>query len=578
MGDEILDKLRAALALVETLKAENDLYKDNFEKLKSSHETLMMKHEDAIRENDVALKEKDLANQESQQTLMFWKAQLEEREQELDAIKAKASSFAYIRDELEQSQRGKWQLMIKECDKYREMYYKSKREVESLRLDNDQRAAAFDRSTKDLKREQAEQIKQWEARLVILQQSMDAESDTERLRVCQREKKELELRVSSLLSELDELRAVKEQLKVDYEQMERVHKRQLAEHLSEAKNLASERDSLVCRLSSLETELKATLNRQDDLLTENKAITKELDKTKSRLEESAHEFNVAVSDMKVAALKERNDSQNQINVLQERISELKAASKTLNMTIQDLRNKLSNSEKEYLERIRLVREEEWSKISSIECEKSEEQDRLKREIQDLIAQNDTVNSSNRTLIAEKEHMSSELSHSQAKCHDLDVQLSTASNSLDMYKRESQVLSEKVTALEALVKTQSVDLDTLQDQFDKERQAFLHNLERQKNAIVQERFQLGQRIEALTKENIQALEKIHELDGIIVQQRKIFETKLLSLRDKAKSYKAESLDLRKSLEEEHKQSRQQLDEMRRKQAGFMNFLKAEGLAT
>ncbi len=45
-----------------------------------------------------------------------------------------------------------------------------------------------------------------ESKIVLLQQEADETSDIQRLRICQREKTELELRVKSLIQELDEIR------------------------------------------------------------------------------------------------------------------------------------------------------------------------------------------------------------------------------------------------------------------------------------------------------------------------------------------------------------------------------------
>nr|KAJ3420617.1 hypothetical protein HK105_005467 [Polyrhizophydium stewartii] len=394
----------------------------------------------------------------------------------------------------------------------------------------------------------------------------------ERLRVCQREKTELELRVSSLISELDEVRAEKEQLTLEAKQNERTFKRQLAEQLSEAKNLQAEKDSLLARLASVEQDLSHSMRRQDELTTENASLTKELDKTKSRLEQSVHEFN----DMKLATLKERDDSNNQISQLKEKTVELKSSIKTLNGTIQDLRQKQSSSEKEFMERIRLAREEEWSKISALESEKSEEHDRLKKEIQELTAQQDALHAANRGLVAEKEHLQSECGHLQTRSQELDTQLSATSGNLEVYKRQSQTLSDKVASLEAALQSRTHDLETVQDQLDKEREAHMHNMERQKHALVQERFQFTQRIESLTKDNVQLVEKIQELDALLDQQRKLLEGKILTFKEKAKAYKAEAGTLRKSLEDEHKRSRRQLDEMRQRQQSFMTFLQTEGL--
>jgi hypothetical protein len=118
----------------------------------------------------------------------------------------------------------------------------------------------------------------------------DQTSDLERLRSCQREKTELELRATALLGELEELRAEKEKLRLDIEQEERTHKRQLADQIAESKLYHSEKESLKSKSDSQEEDLRVSVRKQDELQQENTKLKRELDRTVSRLEENGHKF------------------------------------------------------------------------------------------------------------------------------------------------------------------------------------------------------------------------------------------------------------------------------------------------
>ncbi|KAJ1339751.1 hypothetical protein BSLG_005657 [Batrachochytrium salamandrivorans] len=293
--DDILDKLRAALALVETVKQDNECYCENFEQLKEAYATLQTKSEEAAKEYKVALKEKEIAEQRHHQIIAVLKQLVDQRDTEMDHIRAKMESTST----------------------------RAMPEIKEIHI------------------AKLEEVKQWEARFLTLQQSLDAESDTERLRIVQREKVELELKTTMLLSELDEVSNIlvmdsrvqilqianiytnviqcnlnklgeKEQLRLEYEQNLRSHKRQLAEQLGEAKVLQTEKDSLQANVASLEQD-------------------------------------VNISDMKMTVLKERTENQNVVGDLKDKIVELKSSIKTLNSTIQDMSHKICHSEKEHME-------------------------------------------------------------------------------------------------------------------------------------------------------------------------------------------------------------------------------------
>lgn len=69
-------------------------------------------------------------------------------------------------------------------------------------------------------------------------------TEISQLRSYQRENGELSLKVNHILQELDETNAVKESIKLDYEQRERVNQRRFVEQTSIIKSLQVEKDSL----------------------------------------------------------------------------------------------------------------------------------------------------------------------------------------------------------------------------------------------------------------------------------------------------------------------------------------------
>ncbi|KAJ1342609.1 hypothetical protein BSLG_002707 [Batrachochytrium salamandrivorans] len=569
-SEHILDKLRDALALVETVKAESECYKNNFEQLKENYATLQGAHEEVERKCSVIEKEKKKA---LLRRSIFWKQLLSEQGSELDQLKKQVHSQKSVEElrlellaELDKSQKMKWELLNKDSEKYRELYYKTKRDVEALFLEKEQMKIHFDRDVKDIQSSKIQEIKIWEMRFLTIQQSIDIESDTERLRVVQREKLEIELKTTLLLSELDEVRQVhfffalksvilwvffsfkyagaeKEKNKLDYEQSCRSHTRQLAEHLGEANALKTEKDSLQAKVVSLEQEVSMSLRRQDELGSECISLKKELEKANSRLEESAHQFNLDVSDMKMAALKGRTEHESHVCELKDKILELKSSIKLLNTNMRDMSQKLCNNEKEYLERCRLIREEEWTKISLLEGEKAEEHDRLKLEIQELLCSQDALELSNRGLLTEKGNFQSELNHLQARCLELSTLASTSDSKLDEYKKKVSLQNEAISSLESSIQSHSHDFQALQDQSEKEREAFLHSLERQKSSLVHERLQSAKRIDALTKDNLKAQEKVKELDHNLVEQNAHFDNKVTSLKEKIRVYKSRIHELK-----------------------------------
>lgn len=241
-----------------------------------------------------------------------------------------------ITQEVEASHADKCQLLERDSQKYLSLYYKYRRETESIKAEEEQKNMDLKRAMQDLKRAHDEENQQWHLKLADLQLTMgksdlklDQPSDNERLRICQREKTEMELRTNCLLAEVDDLRAEKEKLRLDYEIDDRTQKRQLHDQLSDAMLYRSERDALKTKCESIEEELRVSNRIQDEYQTENVKLKREIDKNLSKLEENNHAYLYTIfkhrqdlADSKIANVKEKNDWQMQAGEYKQEIASL----------------------------------------------------------------------------------------------------------------------------------------------------------------------------------------------------------------------------------------------------------------
>jgi hypothetical protein len=206
-----------------------------------------------------------------------------------------------------------------------------RREWDAGQTESELKIAELERRISENDRNHQDEIVCLESKIQLLQSELADTSQVERLRVTQRERIELELRVKSMLQEIEEirqesklmLRAVKEGIRLEYEQEERTHKRQLVDLVSASKNVQAEKESLQAKCNILEEEVRITDRKKNELLEENNRLRKELDKNMSLLEENAHKHNMALSNAHMNLMKQKNESDHQIQDLCNKITSLK---------------------------------------------------------------------------------------------------------------------------------------------------------------------------------------------------------------------------------------------------------------
>jgi len=97
------------------------------------------------------------------------------------------------------------------------------------------------------------------------------------------------------------------------------------------------------------------------LTEENNRLKKELDKTVNMMEEAAHRFSMDLSTAQMSLLKFKTHTHIRIEELTGKVIMLQSEIKTGEGIIQDLQEKLSVQERDYLDKLRISKEEDWSK-------------------------------------------------------------------------------------------------------------------------------------------------------------------------------------------------------------------------
>lgn len=92
----IFEKLKIALGLVENLKQENSVYKDNFSHLKIQYDSINAKYSELSREFGILSTEKNESNQQSTLVIANLKSLIDEKTIEAENYRSQIQSPKYV--------------------------------------------------------------------------------------------------------------------------------------------------------------------------------------------------------------------------------------------------------------------------------------------------------------------------------------------------------------------------------------------------------------------------------------------------------------------------------------------------
>ncbi|KAJ3297540.1 Centrosomal protein of 83 kDa [Rhizoclosmatium sp. JEL0117] len=534
------ETLQVALRLVDALKAENESYRKDYEKLNEAHNQLLETYE---KQSQDFVAEKTAFQNQINEMDLYWKNQMEAKASELkkkrvvdpnelDLLRIK------ITTDLESTYEKRAEKMENEAEKLKHVIYSLKRENELLREDAINKVATSVTLTKDVHTEHAEEIAAFEVKIKELQSCLDLLADSDQIRNLQRENTELTLKLQNVTSELEEVRSRKELATVEHEQRERLVHRRLLEETANAKSIRIENDSLHVKVTALQDEVKSLKKLHETASEEATTSKKEVLKVKSLLEETRHHASVELNDMKVTHLKVIKNMEIQVNDLKTKILDGDINLKNAADTISDLRARLGASEQNKIDKVREARDQETGRINKLFAEKSalehqivelqklldqvhkseenmkrdldEEITRLKRTNNAQVSTNNTLASENKALSQEVQSLSLQFASEQAKLKELADRLQTALLEKQDADHEIDTLNDRILHLEESLQGTRMESVQKDENLVKEEQAFKHNLDLYRSTWASEKEKLRAQVTMLSADNIRLTENEENL--------------------------------------------------------------------
>ncbi|TPX57525.1 hypothetical protein PhCBS80983_g03781 [Powellomyces hirtus] len=638
--ESVLEKLKVALDLVETLRTENDAYKGNFDvvstfplsiithvlglkfcarQLKSTHERLQERHSNLVDEFEISQKEKLAVEAQNSELTAHFKSQLDAKTKELEVLRTKIPNpkdMEILRlktvQEVEEQNEKRWKSMNKDTEKYRNLYYTLRRDYELAKTDIDRERSQTNAKLREMELSYQEELNALENRMLELRQCLETSTDPQRLRELQRDNADLQLRVSSMLPELEELRAEKEKLHIDNEQLSRLSKRRLLDEISHSKSLQAEKDALAVKLATIEAESAQTLRSLDQATENNVDLTKELDRARSRLDEVSHQFKVETNDTKLVTLKRQTQYENTIGELKEKVNVLESQLKTATEIIHSLRDRIAANEKDAMEKCRQAREEEWGARTQLESDKSHletqlsnlkhtlfenenTQDTVKRELQtelgtlkrslrDSQSQNEAMSKTALDTTTELERLRALVTQLEQTVNEAETRATGLVKDLETRSRESQSLRADIAKNEADLQAVRTQLARTSEKLEQDSTAYQFETERIKGLTAylnqaswsKEKSVIMQTLEVACKDKEQWAEKTQELEDLLSKSQELFKSKVKLVRTRAREYKDEINRLRKSLDAQTKRADAVAREIHQRQTDFLGLLSTEGI--
>lgn len=297
-------------------------------------------------------------------------------------------------------------------------------------------------------------------------------------------------------------------------------------------------------------------------------------KLQSRLDNIVHENGINNGNIQLLHLKQSTQQENIIDDLKKKINEQTSLIKISNDLNADLKNKMVLLDREYIEKLRIEQEKEWSEKSKLEIKKSELERRvstldlqiqemqnrdeaykkevsiqhakLDKQISTLVANNEELNSRIQMISSEREKIAAQNELNASKNGDFENRNAALIRDLDQKTRTEQTLKEKIASNDATIATLKSQLLEQSGTFQKEIASFNHNLEKQASTYSNEKLVLLNSLEELKFENDRLARDSLESSANFTKQMELFKSKLGAVKGKAKNYKSEVDSLKNAL--------------------------------
>lgn len=589
-------------------------HKTNYQTLKAEHTRLQDECTRVQSELKRMLNDKQTGQEKLQLLLAELRGELLDKTRELEELKLQAMTpqrlelvKAQVQQEMEAPIRERFSKLEEEAEKYRSQYNKLRYDFTFLKSEFDHQREEHERILEERKIRYGADLARLERdkeELSTQLQSSDPARDGKRVEALLREKAQLHQRVRGLEAEVAELRAERDSTGAQAENVQRIQIRQIAESQSAVKALESEKQSVRMQLERVEKELRSTQEQNTLLTSKLHKAEREINALSSQLEGMKHTHKLELANVKLECVRARGEVERERDALQAQMEGLHSDLEVWKAAVERNKELLSEKERELVRRVQAAREEEIQKLTAVQEEKLELENRLSELEQQKALQEATGNSLKeewedrvRAAQLEKKAAHKELQNIRAKMQQQGLQL----EELERQKAETAELRRQNEELNLQVNTLSHSESELMEANGRLRESLERVREELRSARTQmERTQ--QEAERLVEERrVEWLEAKHKLQereaelqekysqakgrmqraALAQKKRKtLTETREKKLLDKIQLLEAkiEELELETrmaktnpSLSEEQAQLSKRLKEMQRRHSEFRRLL-------
>uniref|UniRef100_A0A8B9JSD4 Centrosomal protein 83 n=1 Tax=Astyanax mexicanus TaxID=7994 RepID=A0A8B9JSD4_ASTMX len=589
-------------------------HKTNYQTLKAEHTRLQDECTRVQSELKRMLNDKQTGQEKLQLLLAELRGELLDKTRELEELKLQALTpqrlelvKAQVQQEMEAPIRERFSKLEEEAEKYRSQYNKLRYDFTFLKSEFDHQREEHERILEERKIRYSADLARLERdkeELSTQLQSSDPARDGKRVEALLREKAQLHQRVRGLEAEVAELRAERDSTGAQAENVQRIQIRQIAESQSAVKALESEKQSVRMQLERVEKELRSTLEQNTLLTSKLHKAEREINTLSSQLEGMKHTHKLELANVKLECVRARGEVERERDTLQAQMEGLHSDLEVWKAAVDRNKELLSEKERELVRRVQAAREEEIQKLTAVQEEKLELENRLSELEQQKALQEATGNSLKeewedrvRAAQLEKKAAHKELQNIRAKMQQQGLQL----EELERQKAETAELRRQNAELNLQVNTLShseselmeangrlreslervrEELRSARTQMERTQQEAERLVEERRVEWLEEKHKLQEREAELQEKYSQAKGRMQRAALAQKKRKTLTETREKKLLDKIQLLEAkiEELELETriaktnpSLSEEQAQLSKRLKEMQRRHSEFRRLL-------
>nr|XP_054752286.1 centrosomal protein of 83 kDa-like isoform X1 [Lytechinus pictus] len=423
-----------------------EMHRTNYQMLKAEHTKLHDENSRLQRELDQVTSDCQVMEERLQDAVNRTNRELAIKCAELDEFRAQALTpdkleliKLKVAEDLEQPFRERFTELEQDVEHYRSEFNKLRYEHSFLKSEYEHEQAEQKRVVEEIKMQYKTEIKNLhrDKEAIVAKYSQENSHDSDKVRTLYRDNAQLNLKVKGLLTELDEIRAQREQSGLQSDHVSRLQARQLSEHATTIKALQSEKESLQLHMEQLTKELGISQDTHRSLTTKTHDLEKQNMEQRNRMEETLHRHKMEMTDLKMATMKTKGELEREKDGLVNELEGLKGKHEVLEKSLEVQTNAIADKEREVARKIQSVREEEWDRINKLEEEKLELEGRL-QEVERLKIDEESQR------YAERENGQERIREAEKRCEQAERELQLTKTKLEHHNTMMKDLEHEQT--------------------------------------------------------------------------------------------------------------------------------------